>query len=85
MSLVSMARSDDYGRVAFVAGRKVGPAVRRNRAKRLLREAWRSLPESIREEPCWRIWVARASCAGASLAEIRAEMGRLLEQRRAAP
>lgn len=29
------------GRVAFVAGRKIGGAVRRNRAKRVLREACR--------------------------------------------
>ena len=78
MSLVSLARSDDHGRVAFVAGRKVGPAVARNRAKRLLREAWRATPESLREERCWRIWIARAPCAEADLASVRAEMARLL-------
>jgi ribonuclease P protein component len=81
MSLVSLARSDDHGRVAFVASRRVGPAVRRNRAKRLLREAWRAVPEGVREERCWRIWIARAPCALSDLASVQAEMTRLLVRR----
>lgn len=82
MSLVSLVRADDHGRVAYVASRRVGCAVRRNRAKRLLREAWRSVPASVREEPCWRIWIARAPSAVASLSQVKAEMGRLLARRR---
>ncbi len=82
MSLVSLVRIDDHGRVAYVASRRVGSAVRRNRAKRLLREAWRSIPVVVREEPCWRIWIARAPCALATLTQVRAEMGRLLARRR---
>ena len=80
MSLVSLARSDEPGRVAFVASRRVGPAVARNRAKRLLREAWRAVPAPVREERCWRIWIARAPCARAGLAAVQAEMARLLGQ-----
>lgn len=82
MSLVSLVRSDDHGRVAFVASRRVGSAVRRNRAKRLLREAWRAVPAPVRDEPCWRIWIARAACARSSLDQVKAEMGRLLAGRR---
>ena len=52
------------------------------RAKRLLRESWRAIPAAIREEPCWRIWIARAPCALASLGEVKAEMGRLLARRK---
>ena len=81
MSLVSLVRPDDHGRVAYVASRKVGSAVRRNRAKRLLREAWRSQPAPVREEACWRIWIARSPCALAKLAEVEAEMGGLLARR----
>lgn len=33
---------DHHGRVAFVAGKKIGNAVKRNRAKRVLREAARA-------------------------------------------
>lgn len=82
MSLVSVVRTDDHGRVAFVASRRVGSAVRRNRAKRLLREAWRATPAAVREAPCWRIWIARAPCARATLGEVKSEMDRLLARRR---
>jgi ribonuclease P protein component len=78
MTLVSLTRQDDHGRFAFVAGRKVGNAVKRNRAKRLLREAFRATPNSQRDEARWRIWIARATCAEAVLAEVWGEMSRLL-------
>jgi len=43
-------RRGDCGptRVAFVAGRRVGKAVRRNRARRRVREAYRLLGERVR-------------------------------------
>ena len=55
--------------IAVIASRSVGPAVRRNRAKRLLREAARQLH--------WRngtavVLVARGACAAADLHVVRA-------------
>ncbi len=80
MTLVSLAKPEDRCRYAFVASRKVGGAVQRNRAKRLLREAFRAIPVARRDEPRWRIWIARASCAASGLPAVSSEMTRLLDQ-----
>lgn len=69
------ARPD--ARLTVVASRKVGGAVRRNRAKRLLREAARTL--------AWRegldvVLVARAACAASDLTAVGAELERLAHQ-----
>jgi ribonuclease P protein component len=70
-------RHDETVQLAVVASRKVGSAVARNRAKRLLREAARQI--------AWRpgtdvVLVARAGCAGAPLAAVQAELGELAER-----
>jgi ribonuclease P protein component len=65
---------DEAVRVAVVASRKVGSAVARNRAKRLLREAARHV--------AWRpgtevVLVARAHCAQAHQDAVSAELADL--------
>jgi ribonuclease P protein component len=64
-------QGDEAVRVAVVASRKVGSAVARNRAKRLLREAARAI--------AWRpgtdvVLVARAACAASDLDAVVAEL-----------
>jgi ribonuclease P protein component len=70
---VATDRTSGAARLAVVASRRVGDAVTRNRAKRLLREAARRLP--------WRpgtdvVLVARGACAESDLAHVLAEIRR---------
>lgn len=55
------------GKVGFAAGKKLGGAVIRNRARRLLRETFRLNQNKIRTD-CALILVARKNLVGADLA-----------------
>ncbi len=66
-------------RVGYAAGRSVGNAVKRNRAKRLLRESVRSQAAPI--APGWDlILIARTAIVGCTLAQVREAVSQLLRR-----
>jgi len=65
------------GSVAFVAGRRVGGAVLRNRARRILRAAWRELAPRV-VGGIDIVLVARAAIRGARANELMAEVEQVL-------
>lgn len=67
------------GTVAFVAGRRVGGAVLRNRARRILRAAWRELAPRIRDGYDVAM-VARGAIRGAGTHELIPEVEGLLSR-----
>lgn len=70
------------GAAAFIAGRRVGGAVERNRARRILRAAWSQVaPQAAGEYDV--AWVARSGIAGAKTQDLVTEMGELLRRGRA--
>lgn len=75
--VVYLARGFGPPRAAWIAGRRVGGAVARNRARRLLREAWAAI--SPRVEDGWAaVFVAREGIVGAGAPELVEEVGELL-------
>jgi ribonuclease P protein component len=61
-------------RVLFVASRRVGIAVKRNRAKRLMRAAYQGIAPRLVNRPAHMAWIARSSCAGAAMGDVRVDM-----------
>jgi len=67
-------------RVGVVASRKVGGAVKRNRARRLLRETARSLDPRWQNRSLWIVFVARESINERSAGEVHDEIARVLSE-----
>lgn len=66
-------------RWGFTAGRSVGSAVRRNRAKRLLRAAVRALAGQVSSG--WDlVLIARAPIGGCKMPEVQAALAQLLRR-----
>ncbi|MCC6261145.1 MAG: ribonuclease P protein component [Anaerolineales bacterium] len=77
--LVALPSASQNLRIGVTAGKTVGTAVQRNRAKRLLREALRPLLPAI--APNWDlILIARPKLAATSLAETREAVIALLNR-----
>ncbi len=66
------------GEVAVVAARRVGGAVERNRARRVLRAAWREIAPQVRDDDV--VLVAREGIRGAKTQDLVAEMTELLRR-----
>ena len=66
-------------RVGVVTGRRLGGAVVRNRARRLLREAFRVHQPQLRQ-PLDMVLVARASIVGKGFAQVEADYLAVLRQ-----
>jgi ribonuclease P protein component len=62
---------------AFVAGRRVGGAVQRNRARRVLREAWRAVAPDI-DRGADVVFVARRGILHARVRDLEREIRALL-------
>jgi ribonuclease P protein component len=65
-------------RVGVVASRKIGGAVKRNRAKRLLRETARRIAPRWIDRHIWVVLVAKASIVEARTDEIEDDIERAL-------
>lgn len=62
---------------AVVAARRVGGAVQRNRAKRILREAWRQVSPQVTGDVD-AVLVAREAIRGATTQDLVSEMSELV-------
>lgn len=72
------AETRDGVRVGVVASRKVGGAVKRSRAKRLLRQAARRVVPKWNDRHIWVVLVAKASIVEARAVEIEDDIERAL-------
>ena len=68
-----------YSRKAFLASKKVGGAVARNRARRLMKESFRKIESEIK--PGMDIlFIARGTIVGTGCADVEVSMRRALEK-----
>jgi ribonuclease P protein component len=74
-----VAPGDRPSRAAWITGKRVGGAVARNRARRLLREAWNALGPRVRDGYDL-VMVARGPFGTAGAPELAAEIEELLRR-----
>ena len=68
-----------YKRQAFLASKKVGKSVQRNRARRLMKESWRVL-EPLAKEGTDYIFIARNTILDAKQQDVQQSMQRALRK-----
>lgn len=74
-----MAPGDGPSRAAWITGKRVGSAVARNRARRLLREAWNAVAPGVRRGYDL-VMVARGPFGSVGAPELTAEIEELLRR-----
>jgi ribonuclease P protein component len=67
-------------KVGFIAGKKVGGACDRNRARRVLREAYRHLKPELEPDGFKVVFVAKPTAARLKSQEIRSEMAEMFDE-----
>jgi ribonuclease P protein component len=69
----------DYNRTAFLASRKVGNSVSRNRARRLMKESYRALKQNL-DKGYDLIWIARNTIVDLKCADVKKSMEAALKK-----
>lgn len=67
-------------KAGFIAGRAVGSAVARNRARRLLKESYRHLKSELRDQGFKVVFVALPGISGAGADSVQADMRGVLKK-----
>jgi ribonuclease P protein component len=78
-NLAAAPNQQPHHRLGLTAGRRVGGAVQRNRARRLLREAFRRRRRRP-GVPCDLVLVAKREILGCTRADLDRELARSLER-----
>lgn len=82
--MVYLPRKYGEARIGYSVSKKIGCAVERNRVRRRMREAVRTLlKEGMALPPCYIIFVARPYIKEASFQTIKSDIERLLKKRAA--
>jgi len=66
--------------LGVVASKRVGGAVQRNRAKRLLREAARGVADRLNNRDLWVVLVAKSAITGTTSQQVRDDIERRLTE-----